>query len=81
MTDFYTNKYPVKYGFSGQNIDKADIPVGTVFTISGINGNSIELEPINEIGDTMVIIDVQTLEFAFTKSAKIKKQPVINQPQ
>lgn len=69
MKRFLTNKYPINYGSDSL------LPVGTIFTISAINGNMFELEPGNKVPnlDYPIMVDCQMLDRGFTEQDHIGK--------
>ena len=65
MTEYWKNKYTVK--FENPTIDT---PVGTMFTVTGMQGNQFELTAIDESkGYTPVVIELGALLFGFTSSS------------
>ena len=69
---FYTNLYPVKYGFNGSADENTDIPTGTVFQIDGINCNGFDLKTVSDIGANTVSATPEMLKIGFVESDYIK---------
>lgn len=67
MKRFLVNKYPINHGA------KTALPIGTIFTISAINGNMFELEPVQKMPDLEypIMVDCQMLDRAFTEQGHI----------
>lgn len=67
MKRFLVNKYPIRH------CDTV-IPIGTIFTISAINGGVFELEPINrrEDHDFPIVVDPNMLDRGFTEQDSIE---------
>jgi len=67
MKTFFVSKYPVDVGYEKENSKKITAPVGTIFTITCINGDFFGLMPIkkipNMISATMVSSGVLSLGF------------------
>lgn len=62
MVEYWKNNYIMK--FDSPDID---IPVGTMFTITGVRGNQVELTATDETkGYAMVTIGSDVLSFGFT---------------
>ena len=67
MNKFFANKYPVTYGWDKDN-KPINFPIGTIFTISAINGNCFVIEPINIIegvNSGLLLIDANMLNIGF----------------
>lgn len=68
--NFFVSKYPVNvYEKDGMSA----LPVGTIFTVTGINGNMFDLKPAsNKITLTNpVMVDALMLERGFTAQDQI----------
>lgn len=68
--NFFVNKYPVTiYGKDGLTT----LPVGTIFIVTGINGNSFELKPASNktILTGPVMVDALMLKRGFTEQDNI----------
>jgi hypothetical protein len=72
MKRFYANKYPLKNAVLNGTDPATDLPVGTVFTISGISGDVFELEPVSETkGMISYYVGAKMLEDGFTANDKL----------
>jgi len=68
-TKFYTNMYPVTNAVYVKDNDYTDLPVGTVFTVVGIMGDSFELKPVTKVnGMSTIPVGCQMLNTAFTET-------------
>jgi hypothetical protein len=67
MTRFFVNKYPVNFGFDKDNKPQR-LEVGTIFTVTAINGNMFELEPASRVKDLQypIMVDAAMLNIGFT---------------
>lgn len=74
MTEYWKNKYPVKFDIPSTN----HIPEGTLFTVTGLRDNKFELTVVDESsGYEPVVIDLNTLLFGFSCSDKILYQSFV----
>ena len=74
MTELYACKYKVQIGCDEEN-KPVMVPVGTVFVVDSIAGNSLALKPATKVPpvrhDYPVMVTPDLLAFAFTKNDTI----------
>lgn len=74
MTEYWKNKYTIKF-----DNPAIDIPVGTMFTITGIQENQFELTATDESkGYALVIVELGVLSFGFTASGNAFPQSFVS---
>lgn len=68
---FYTSKYPINYAYNNETKGPESLPVGTVLTIDGINGDCFDMKCVGKKDLATIIVGVNMLQFGFTETDNI----------